>query len=245
MFECFKNLFKKKDQKKVIPEPRKTPEGDSIPRPKPEVFHTEPQNAPVKLSDLPWKYPRITKYVVDPDGGKAPLKTKGSVPAGVVLHHTVTYSLNSTVKYLQKHAVDVHFVIGKDGEVVQMVPCNRNAAHAGVSRWGGWTNLNNSFVGIEVVNIGPLTKKGVKYYDCYGNLHKGLVMERKAFGYEHWEPFTAKQEIALKALVKWLVSTYKIEPQNIVGHYECSPGRKIDPIGGMFHTMDEFRGFFE
>lgn len=239
MFECFKSLFK---PKKVIPEPRKDTEGNKLPIPDPMIGRIDPVDSPVKMSDLPWKYPHNFKYVVDPDGGKSLLKTEENIPVGIVLHHTVTYNLNATVKYLQEHDVDVHFVIGKNGDIVQMVPCNRNAAHVGVSKWGKYTNLNDYFVGIEVVNIGPLEKKeNGKYYDCYGQIHSGEVRSREVFGYKYWSPFTDKQEESLKKLVMWLVKTYKIDPKNVVGHYECSPKRKIDPIGGLSMTMDEFR----
>ena len=243
MFECFKNLFK---TKKIIPEPRKNPEGNNVPIPDPLIHRLDPKDSPTKLSDIPWKYPHNFKYVVDPDGGKTLLKTKGSIPVGVVLHHTATYNLNSTIQYLQENAVDIHFLIGKAGEIVQMVPCNRNASHAGVSKWGQYTNLNDYFVGIEVVNIGPLEKReNGKYYDCYGHIYTGPIRERNALGYKYWVPFTDKQEESLKKLVKWLVGTYKIDPKNIVGHYECAPKRKIDPIGGLSMTMDEFRSFLK
>lgn len=200
-----------------------------------------PQPRPVKPKDVPWMYPNNWKYVVDPDGGKKELQTKDGKPIGVVIHHTATYNLNGTVSYFTKNAVDVHFVMGHDGKIVQMVPCNRTAAHAGESEWNGKKWLNNYYVGIEVVNIGWLTKKGDKFYDGYKREWKGKVRERKAEGQQYWEPFTDAQEKALFDLCVWLVKTYDIPVENIAAHFEVSPGRKNDPAGGLSMSFDQFR----
>jgi len=196
----------------------------------------------VELKSIPWIYPHNHSYQADPDGGKKPLNTPENKPIGVVLHHTVTYNLNGTVNFFKNNAVDVHFIIGHDGEVVQMVDCNRTAAHAGVSYWNGKTNLNNYYIGIEIVNLGPLTKKNGKYYDAYGNIFKGEPRIRKTQGYEYWEPFTSKQEQSLIKLCKWLKTNYNIPTENFAAHFEVSPNRKNDPAGGLSDiTMDDFR----
>ncbi|RLF65327.1 MAG: hypothetical protein DRN30_04145, partial [Thermoplasmata archaeon] len=169
------------------------------------------------------------------------LSTKGNKPAGIVIHHTATYNLNSTVNYFKKNVVDVQFVLGHDGKIIQMVPCNKTAAHAGKSEWNGKKWLNNSYIGIEVVNIGWLKKKGNKFYDGYKRLWKGEVRERKAEGFKYWEPFTAAQEKELLELCVWLVKEYDIPIENIAAHFEVSPGRKNDPAGGLSMSFDQFR----
>lgn len=235
MFQFLKKLLNKK--KKI--EPRTGPLSGSLPIPSPEVS-PDPVNIAPKRSEIQWVYPNNWKYVADPDGGKRPLKVP--MPVGIVIHHTVTYNLNSTVEYLAKNEVDVHFVIGKEGDVVQMVPCNLDASHAGESEWGKYKFLNGYFIGIEVVNIGPLTKKANKYFDTYGREYKGDVRERKTLGELYWEPFTEKQEESLYFLCKWLIDQYGIPLENVIAHYEASPKRKIDPAGGMKHwPMQKFR----
>ena len=46
--------------------------------------------------------------------------------------------------------VSAHFLIRRDGELVQFVSCARRAWHAGVSAWKGRTRCNDFSVGIEL-----------------------------------------------------------------------------------------------
>lgn len=46
--------------------------------------------------------------------------------------------------------VSAHFFVRRDGEVVQFVPCELRAWHAGVSSWNGRERCNDFSIGIEV-----------------------------------------------------------------------------------------------
>ena len=46
--------------------------------------------------------------------------------------------------------VAAHFLIRRDGELVQFVSCNERAWHAGVSRWQGRERCNDFSIGIEI-----------------------------------------------------------------------------------------------
>jgi len=46
--------------------------------------------------------------------------------------------------------VSSHFLIRRDGSVVQFVPCSRRAWHAGVSEWRGVSRCNDYAIGIEL-----------------------------------------------------------------------------------------------
>jgi AmpD protein len=46
--------------------------------------------------------------------------------------------------------VSSHFLIRRDGELVQYVPCDRRAWHAGRSNWQGRDNCNDFSIGIEL-----------------------------------------------------------------------------------------------
>ena len=46
--------------------------------------------------------------------------------------------------------VSAHFLVRRDGELVQFVPVHRRAWHAGVSRWRGRGRCNDFSVGIEL-----------------------------------------------------------------------------------------------
>jgi len=225
--ECFKKIF----QRQVT---RGLPE-----EPMPHVAPAPHNIIPKQLTPTGHIYPENWKYVQDPDGGNRSLKTEN--PQGVLIHHTVTYNLNATVAYFKRNAVDVHFVIGHDGKVVQMANANTRCAHAGKSKWKDMVGLNDYFVGIELVNLGPLKKVGDTYHDCYGRTFTGKVRERKAFGHQYWEACTGAQEAVLEDLCKWLRDRYGIPPENFIAHYEASPGRKIDPAGALSGGIEGLR----
>ncbi len=46
--------------------------------------------------------------------------------------------------------VSSHFLIRRDGELIQFVPCTRRAWHAGVSNWHGRERCNDFSIGIEL-----------------------------------------------------------------------------------------------
>ncbi len=55
--------------------------------------------------------------------------------------------------------VSAHFLVRRDGEVIQFVPCGRRAWHAGVSNWRGREHCNDFSIGIELegTDDGPFT----------------------------------------------------------------------------------------
>ena len=50
--------------------------------------------------------------------------------------------------------VSAHYLIGRDGSIVQLVGENARAWHAGKSWWGGFTDINSVSLGIELDNNG-------------------------------------------------------------------------------------------
>ncbi|MBV6448362.1 1,6-anhydro-N-acetylmuramyl-L-alanine amidase AmpD [Nitrosomonas sp.] len=51
---------------------------------------------------------------------------------------------------LQGLKVSAHFFIRRDGTLIQFVPCNQRAWHAGVSNWQGRERCNDFSIGIEL-----------------------------------------------------------------------------------------------
>ncbi len=49
--------------------------------------------------------------------------------------------------------VSAHFLIRRDGELVQFVSCDERAWHAGASRWAGREDCNDFSVGIELEGL--------------------------------------------------------------------------------------------
>ena len=46
--------------------------------------------------------------------------------------------------------VSAHFLIRRDGELLQFVPCSRRAWHAGASSWQGRERCNDFSIGVEL-----------------------------------------------------------------------------------------------
>jgi AmpD protein len=59
--------------------------------------------------------------------------------------------------------VSAHFLVRRDGELIQFVPCSRRAWHAGVSSWMGQENCNNFSLGIELEGCDDLPFEDVQY----------------------------------------------------------------------------------
>ena len=66
-----------------------------------------------------------------------------------------------------------HFLIRRDGELIQFVPCGKRAWHAGASSWKGRARCNDFSIGIEVEGSGevPFTDR---QYDRLAALTRAL-----------------------------------------------------------------------
>jgi len=51
---------------------------------------------------------------------------------------------------LQGVRVSAHFLIRRNGEIVQFVPCSKRAWHAGASLWQGRSGCNDFSIGVEL-----------------------------------------------------------------------------------------------
>ena len=122
----------------------------------------------------------------------------------VVIHYTGMQSERESISKLcsPKFQVSSHFVINQNGKVYRLVQDNQIAWHAGKSCWGKYSNLNKNSIGIELINKG----------------HQ--------FGYTS---FRKKQLLSLIKICKTLIKKYKIKKNNIVGHSDIAPSRKIYP----------------
>lgn len=77
-------------------------------------------------------------------------------PNYVIIHHTSQNSTAQTIRTFQlPHTkVSSHYVIGKDGQVIQLLNDYERAWHAGKSKWGSLTDINSASIGIELDNNG-------------------------------------------------------------------------------------------
>lgn len=130
----------------------------------------------------------------------------------IVLHYTVS-DFGSALEELTKGPVSSHYLIPQqdvDGKkiVFQLVDENLRAWTEGVSYWKGRNNINDTAIGIEIVNP--------------GNAEEGS--KNTSF-----QPFTNFQIDMVIKLCKDIIARYGINPTNVIGHADIAPGRKIDP----------------
>ncbi|OHC62277.1 MAG: N-acetyl-anhydromuranmyl-L-alanine amidase [Rhodocyclales bacterium GWA2_65_19] len=59
--------------------------------------------------------------------------------------------------------VSAHFLIRRDGELIQFVACSQRAWHAGVSNWMGRDGCNDFSIGIELEGCDRIPFEAVQY----------------------------------------------------------------------------------
>jgi N-acetylmuramoyl-L-alanine amidase len=134
----------------------------------------------------------------------------------IVLHHTAGGgTAQDTGRYFQnpKSRVSSHYIVGKDGVIVQSVADKDRAWHAGKSVFQGRNDVNSFSIGIEIVNRG-----------------------------DGKDPFTDAQYEALGRLVAYLQTRYSIPRNRITGHKDVAlpKGRKIDPAPNfLYERLDQ------
>lgn len=102
----------------------------------------------------------------------------------------------ATIAELQ---VSAHFLIRRDGEIVQFVSVDNRAWHAGQSLWCGRHNCNDFSVGIELEGTDERPYEDIQY---------------------------AQLQQLVDALRRNFPS---LGPDDVAGHSDIAPGRKTDP----------------
>ena len=129
------------------------------------------------------------------------------------MHYTAE-DFHSSLKTLTDEHVSAHYLLPAHPQrehgkptVYRLVPEAMRAWHAGTSAWRGRSNLNDTSIGIEIVN-------------------KGFT---RSMLFTHWQPYTAEQIAVLIPLSRDIIQRYGIQPQDVVGHSDIAPQRKQDP----------------
>jgi len=128
----------------------------------------------------------------------------GSVIDILLLHYTGMETGDAALERLcdPDSKVSAHYLVDEDGTAYQLVKDKCRAWHAGVSSWGGETDINARSIGIELVNPG----------------HE--------FGYRR---FPEAQMERLATLASEIVLHHRIPDDGVLGHSDVAPGRKQDP----------------
>lgn len=122
----------------------------------------------------------------------------------LVMHYTGMPTGRAALDLLKspRAKVSSHYVVDENGAVYCLVPEGKRAWHAGVSFWRGRSMLNDTSIGIEIVNPGH------------------------AWGYR---PFPAVQMQAVLSLSQGIIARHNILARNVVAHSDIAPNRKQDP----------------
>lgn len=120
----------------------------------------------------------------------------------IVIHATATSGISSPREWLCNPAsrVSAHYLIGKDGVILQLVEEKDVSWHAGESEWKGQEFVNGFSIGIELVNANDAK-----------------------------DPYPQEQLDVCVKLVAAICKDYGIACCDVVGHRDIAPGRKTDP----------------
>lgn len=136
----------------------------------------------------------------------------------LVLHYTAQNFADS-VKSLTGKSVSAHYLVPDPTEatyqaagfsgvrIFNLVDENERAWHAGSSQWGTRSNINDTSIGIEIVNLASGDGGNITF-----------------------PPFNPQQIEAVTQLAQNILQRYPdISPVNVVAHSDIAPGRKSDP----------------
>jgi len=140
----------------------------------------------------------------------------------LVFHYTAA-NFSSSINALTGPSVSAHYLIPdftdptylkagfNEPQIFNLVDEQHRAWHAGVSSWGNRNNLNDTSVGVEIVNLAA---------DNQGQFT--------------FPPYQPQQIAAVEQLALDILKRYPdISPVNVVAHSDIAAGRKSDP-GPMF-----------
>jgi N-acetylmuramoyl-L-alanine amidase len=164
-------------------------------------------------------------------------------PTLIVLHDTANRAQpGETVRWFSSREckTSAHFVVERDGTVIQMVDLDRKAYHAGVSSYKGRAGCNAFAIGIEIDNPGQLDRNGRGWFHKKGEAgYTGAIHKAtKEHGDGYWLAYTQEQVNAVTELCDALTEAYP-SISDIVTHWIISPGRKVDT--NPLFPLDEVR----
>jgi len=158
------------------------------------------------------------------------------VPEAIVIHYTVGDLTSSMAAFRQDKGASAHYIIDRDGKVVQMVPEGLSALHVNCNgtrtnclascpicdgKNGELTEPYTRSIGIELVNRGHIpapSAPGTYFFDYL-----------RSYNYFYWEEYPDAQIAALKVLVEDIAARWNIpiDPDHVLGHYRIN--EKVDP----------------
>jgi N-acetylmuramoyl-L-alanine amidase len=122
----------------------------------------------------------------------------------LLLHYTGMASTAAAIERLcdPTAKVSAHYVVEESGTIIQLVPEERRAWHAGHSSWEGVDDINSRSIGIEIGNRGH-------DYD--------------------YPDFPEPQIATVIALSRDIITRHRLRADRVLAHSDVAPQRKCDP----------------
>lgn len=124
-----------------------------------------------------------------------------------IIIHCSKFPPSKQIEILNEYGLSTHYIVSQSGEVVENCSPEYVAYHAGESHWqkSELKSLNEVSIGIEI---------------------EAPTLGQKK---EDYPPIVIKR---LCELLHSLKMRYQIRPEDIIGHSDIAPTRKIDPGAG-------------
>lgn len=158
---------------------------------------------------------RGVRRVASPNFGPRPI---GAVPELLVIHNIslppgefdndcimqlftncLDWAEHPYFETIRGMEVSAHFLVRRDGELIQFVSCDERAWHAGESSYCGRENCNDFSIGIEMEGTDELHYSNAQYAQL--------------------------QALSLALIAAYP----GLDAERIAGHSDIAPGRKTDP----------------
>ena len=139
----------------------------------------------------------------------------------IVLHHTVSNgSAMAVADYWESTArrVGTCIVLDKEGVIHQLFSSRYYAGHVGnvsdeMKRFNlPYRSCSKTSIGVELVNMGGLTRRGDKLYNAYGTeFHEEPIYYDEGYrGYKYFARYSDKQIASLRRLLIYWCNRYDI-----------------------------------
>lgn len=106
-------------------------------------------------------------------------------------HNRLDIAAHPYFEQIRALQVSAHFLVRRDGEIVQFVSCDARAWHAGASRWRGREACNDFSLGVELEGLDDGTRFPSAQYRALARLVRALVRVyplRDVAGHQHIAP---------------------------------------------------------
>lgn len=147
----------------------------------------------------------------------------GKKPKVIVIHSTEG-AFSGAISWLRNpdSKASAHYIVARDGRIVQLVDTSECAWHAGESRFPRAADAKRSAVKSSINNVSVGIE--CEHFDGHDN---------------HDWPLEQLESVA--GICKLLMKKWNIPIENIVGHKDiCIPvGRKVDPVNFPWQALRE------